>query len=104
AVGAADLGDAEGALGIANRVEQRLDALEPGAHARDLATAERQDACDRFPVGHDPADRFRLAKNPSMRRRVSRSWRRPTTSPPCPCSRRNAERWKPAGRGGRMGC
>ena len=52
AVGAADLGDREALLGVAQRLEQRLDAVQAGAHPRVLAAAQGEEPRQRLGVGH----------------------------------------------------
>src|SRR5712691_8040383 len=101
AIGAADLDQGHRPLGVARRLEQRLDALEAGAHPGHLAAPQPGDAGHGLAVGHG-AGWDGPAKKARMRRRVSRSSRRSITRSSWPCSRRNSERWKPSGSGWRI--
>ena len=77
AVGAADLRDGVRALGPAERVQQRLDSLEPGTHPGVLAAAEGEEPGQRLGVGHAGGVGW-SAKKASRRRSVSLSSRRST--------------------------
>ena len=78
AVGARDLGQGHRALWIADGGQERLDAVEAGTHARDLAAPQPGDSGHGLPVGHG-ACWGRPEKKATMRRSVSRSSRRSTT-------------------------
>ena len=77
AVGAADLRDRVGPLGMAERVQQGLDPLEPGAHPGMLAAAEGEEPGQRLGVRHAGGVGW-SAKKASRRRSVSLSSRRST--------------------------
>ena len=88
--------------GLAERGEQRLDALEPGAHPGPLPAAQARGCratASRYVMR---AARRGSAKKARRRRRMSRSSRRSTTRSTRPCSSRNSERWKPSGSGWRI--
>src|SRR6516162_2965638 len=101
AVGASDLDQGHGALGIAHGLQKRLDAVEAGTHPGQFPSPQPRDAGHGLPIGHG-VGWGRPAKKAMIRRSVSRSSRRSTTMSSWPCSRRNSERWKPSGRGWRM--
>ena len=103
AVGAADLGDGEGAARAARCASSSASMRSrPGRMPAMLPAAQREDA------GHGLAHTSwgrrggATAKKARMRRSVSRSSRRSTTRSSWPCSSRNSERWKPSGSGWRM--
>src|SRR5439155_15551967 len=78
AVGAGDLDEGHGALGMARRLEQRLDALEARTHPGHLAAPQPGDAGHGLAVGHG-VGWDGPAKKARMRRSVSRSSRRSIT-------------------------
>ena len=78
AVGAGDLDEGHGALGMAHRLEQRLDALEARTHPGHLAAPQPGDAGHGLAVGHG-VGWDGPAKKARMRRSVSRSSRRSIT-------------------------
>src|SRR2546426_312445 len=105
AVGAGDLDERVAAPRVAERLQQRLDALEAGAHPRVLAAAQGEEPGDRLGVGHARSGGGSVgcsAKKARRRRSVSLRSRRSTTRSSWPCSRRNSERWKPSGSGWRI--
>ena len=71
AVGAADLDERVAPLGVAERVEQRLDALEARAHARVLAAAQGEEPGHGLGVRHASGRGGWSAKKARRRRSVS---------------------------------